>query len=90
MSRPPEKLSPIAQAMAWVARITAVAFEMVLPGLAGLWLDQRFGTRLLVMVGFAMGLIAGVWHLIWMASREEAEDAKQTRQGDSSRDDIKQ
>ena len=76
-----------------MARITAVALEMVLPGLAGLWLDHRFGTSFLVLVGFAAGLVAGVWHLIWMANREEAkeaEDAKQTRQGDSLRDDIKQ
>ena len=66
-----------------------MAFEMVLPGLAGLWLDERFGTRFLVMVGFAVGLVVGIWHLIWMTSRDEAKDAKQTRQGDSSRDDIK-
>ena len=35
-----------------------VSLEMVLPGLAGYWLDQRLGTVVLFMLmGFAVG-----WH----------------------------
>ena len=61
--------APMAIAMEWAARIMAVALEMVLPGLAGMWLDRKLGTRFLVLVGFAVGLTAGMWHLI-RATRE--------------------
>jgi len=60
-SRPPH---PLGEAMVWVARIMAVALVMILPGLAGHWLDQRLGTRFLVLAGFALGITAGVYHLI--------------------------
>ena len=50
----------------WVARITAVAFEMFIPGLVGQWLDNRFGTSFLALAGFAFGLIGGMWHLLLM------------------------
>lgn len=59
---------PMGVAMVWVARIFAVALVMILPGLAGHWLDKRFGTRFLVMVGFVLGLPAGVYYLILMTA----------------------
>lgn len=37
---------------------------MVLPGLGGEWLDRRFGTNFLVLVGFAFGLTAGLYYLL--------------------------
>lgn len=52
--------------MEWVSRVTTVALEIVLPGLGGYWLDQRFGTGFLVIVGFALGLTVGLWHLLKM------------------------
>jgi hypothetical protein len=52
--------------MSWVSKITAVALEMVLPGLAGLWLDNQLGTRFLTLLGFALGVPLGMWHLIAM------------------------
>jgi hypothetical protein len=54
------------EALDWASRIMAVALEMVLPGLAGHWLDGRFGTSFLVLVGFIFGLTIGVWHLLLM------------------------
>ena len=66
MIDPPGQPSSIALAMEWVARITTVALEMVLPGLAGQWLDQRFGTRFLVLIGSAFGMTTGFWHLLSM------------------------
>ncbi len=39
---------------------------MVLPGLAGLWLDRRLGTNFLGLVGFALGMVLGFWHLLLM------------------------
>lgn len=67
--------SPLAKAYQWSARIMVVALEMVLPGLAGHWLDQQLGTVVLLMlVGFALGGTAAVVHLIRMV-RAEQDDA---------------
>lgn len=60
----PDPYAPMAIALEWSARIMAVALEMVLPGLAGVWLDRRFGTQCLAWLGFVFGLVAGMWHLI--------------------------
>ena len=65
----PDDLSPVALAMDWAARIMAVSLEMVLPGLAGVWLDRRWGTQFMALVGFAFGLFAGMVHLMAMVSR---------------------
>ena len=59
--------------MEWVSRITTVALEMVLPGVAGQWLDRRWGTNFLGLAGFALGLAVGVWHLLLMARAQEAK-----------------
>jgi Putative F0F1-ATPase subunit Ca2+/Mg2+ transporter len=56
----------MALAMEWVAKITTVGLEMVLPGLAGRWLDSQLGTGFLVLLGFGLGLIAGFSHLLLM------------------------
>ena len=67
MSDPPGANHPVGEAMQWVARITAVGIEMVLPGLAGQWLDRQFGTSpFLVLSGFILGIVAGMWHLLVM------------------------
>lgn len=63
--------SPIAKAYQWSTRIMVVSLEMVLPGLAGHWLDERLGTVVLLMlVGFAMGGTAAVVHLLHMVRSE--------------------
>jgi hypothetical protein len=42
-----------------------VSLEMVLPGIAGYWLDKTLGTKVLFMlVGFALGGTAASVHLI--------------------------
>ena len=46
-------------AVEWVARITAVALVMVLPGVAGQWLDARFETSIGTPIGFGLGLCIG-------------------------------
>jgi F0F1-type ATP synthase assembly protein I len=51
--------------MAWSSRITAVALEMVLPGVFGYWVDQQLGTRALFLVlGMVFGVITGMLSLI--------------------------
>ena len=56
----------MAEAMNWVSKITTVALEMVLPGLAGSWLDNQLETRFLALLGFVLGISLGMWHLIAM------------------------
>lgn len=73
----------MAEAMAWVSRITTVSLEMVLPGLAGFWLDRQFGTRfLLTLLGFALGMTVGMWHLLAMTKVDQNRDQNgdQTKQ----------
>lgn len=54
----------MAAAMQWVSRIMAAGLMMVLPGMAGQWLDGRLGTSFLVLVGFAAGLTMSIAYLI--------------------------
>ena len=52
-----------------------VALEMVLPGLAGYWLDQQIGTKVVLMlVGFALGGTAAVVHLIHLVRSENGNE----------------
>lgn len=61
---PPPGENPIGVAMQWVARITAAALMMVLPGIGAQWLDSKLGTRVLTLPGFILGLVAGVAYLL--------------------------
>ena len=60
----PDNRPPMAIALEWVSRITAVAMAMVLPGLLGYWLDSKLGTGFLAPVGFVVGIVGGMWSLL--------------------------
>ncbi len=45
-----------ADASLWLSRI----FTAIVPGLIGLWLDDRFGTRYFALIGLILGLISGI------------------------------
>ncbi len=68
----------MAAAMQWVSRVFAVTIEIVGLGLLGDWLDKRWGTSFLALVGFALGLSLGIFHLIVMSkqplSQQKSED----------------
>lgn len=66
------KASPMSLAIEWVARITAVALLMVLPGVGGQWLDSRFSTNFLTLVGFGFGFVAGFVALLAMVKIKKA------------------
>jgi hypothetical protein len=52
--------------------------EMVLPGLAGYWLDRWLGTPgVLTVVGFMGGLALGIYHLLQMARPERGNKQKE-------------
>lgn len=75
LTDPQDDRSPLAQAMALVATITTVAMEMVVPVVAGHWLDKRVGcTPALTIAGAAGGLVLGLWHLIQMSRRPKGMD----------------
>lgn len=55
----------MALALDWVSRITTIALMMVLPGIAGYWVDGKLGTRaLFALLGFGLGMFVGMWQLI--------------------------
>jgi uncharacterized protein YqgC (DUF456 family) len=54
----------MALAMEWVAKITTVGLQMVLPGVAGYYLDKRFGTSYWAISGFVAGFAVGLWQMI--------------------------
>jgi hypothetical protein len=60
----PKQPHPVAEAMEWVAVLTTIALEMVLPAIAGQWLDRRLGSKYLVLVGLVLGVTVGMWHLV--------------------------
>lgn len=62
----------MAVAYQWATRIMVVAMEMVLPGLAGHWLDVRLGTVVLfLLVGLGLGSTAAIVHLVQMTQSEK-------------------
>lgn len=57
----PDGRSPVARAWEWATRIMTISVEMVLPGLAGYWVDQRLKTLpLFMLIGFALGCTLAV------------------------------
>ena len=77
----PEDRSPFAVAYQWAWRIIHVSLEMVVPGLIGLWLDRKLGTRVLfTLLCFAFGMTGGIWHLIHMTRRDGTNVCVQERE----------
>ena len=72
--------------MEWVSRITSVVVVMVLPGLAGHWLDAWLGTSFLALLGFGFGLVAGMWHLLTMTGAIKVGRPKTGRHEQSDSD----
>ncbi|MEX2309373.1 MAG: AtpZ/AtpI family protein [Pirellulales bacterium] len=69
---PSDDRSPAAIAYQWATRIMVVSLEMVLPGLAGYWVDRWLGSLVLfTMLGFAAGSSLAVLHLIRMTRADE-------------------
>ncbi len=57
-------------ALDWVSRVLAICVVMVLPGIGGDWLDQRFGTSFWALIGFAFGFASGFTALILLVKRD--------------------
>jgi hypothetical protein len=49
-----------------------ICVEMVLPGILGLWVDEKLGTAaVFTLLGAAAGLTLAIWHLLRMTSSQE-------------------
>ncbi len=63
----------------WASRIMTIALGMVVPGLAGYWLDQRLGTQVILMlIGFALGGYLAAIQLMAIA-RQSRRKSRQSR-----------
>ncbi|MCE9554857.1 MAG: AtpZ/AtpI family protein [Planctomycetes bacterium] len=82
MAGPPDESSSLALGMAWVSRLIAVSLEMVVPGIAGHWLDTRWGTQFLAIIGFVFGAVLGVWHLLVMVGAVGKRRPPQSKPGE--------
>jgi len=81
----PDDRSPAAKAAQWSTRIMTVSLEMVLPGLAGYWLDGKLGTKVLFMlIGFALGGFAAIKHLIAMTRKTDRTSEKKSSSEDNN------
>jgi len=73
----PDDRAAVARALALVSTVTSISLEMVLPAVAGYWLDRRLGWLPgLTIVGGAAGLALGIWTLIRWARQEHARQAQ--------------
>jgi len=68
---------PFADATLWVSRI----MSMIAPGLLGLWLDDRFGTRYLALVGLVLGLTYAVAQFVQMSRKAFRKSVKRRSAG---------
>jgi hypothetical protein len=65
VTTPSDDRSPIALAYQWAVRIMVVAMTMVLPALAGHWVDEQLGSVVLfLLIGLALGCTAATFQLI--------------------------
>lgn len=65
--------STLATAVLWASEVTTIVVEMVLPALAGRWLDKRLGTGdWFLTLGSLLGLGIGIWQLLRLTARSNA------------------
>ena len=65
VTNPTDDRSPLAKATEWATSVTAIACEMAVPLLVGVWIDRRLGTRIVFAgMGGLIGLAAGIWSLL--------------------------
>lgn len=79
----------MAAAFEWSATIMTISAEMVVPGLAGYWLDQRLGTRVLfLLLGFAVGGTLAALALMRIAKNRSGPGGGQNNAGQSKHDPL--
>jgi len=69
--------------MEWVAKITTVGLEMVLPTVGGGYLDSHLGTKYWTPIGVILGMVVGMWHLLQMTRPKTRERGDSDSEGTS-------
>jgi F0F1-type ATP synthase assembly protein I len=69
VSLPEGQGSPYGDALQWVARITTIGITMVVPIVVGQWLDHRWGTKFIGLIGILLGVSLGLFSLVSLAKR---------------------
>lgn len=83
MTNLPDDRPPLARAAEWTSRVTTISLEMVLPGVVGLWIDQRLGTKILFLVfGVILGFATGLWSLIRLSKTSQSGNASTPTRSD--------
>jgi F0F1-type ATP synthase assembly protein I len=71
VTKPSDNRSALAIAYQWASRIMVVSLVMVLPGVAGYWVDTKLGTVcLFLVIGLIVGSFTGVWQLLQMTRQK--------------------
>jgi hypothetical protein len=64
----PDRRSPLAVSFGLATKLSSIGLEFALPMLLGLYLDQKLGTKpVLLLVGMALGFAIGILHLVLIA-----------------------
>ena len=74
MDKSPDDRPDYISAMQWVSQITSISLGMVLPGVLGYYLlDRWLGTRAVFLIlGLIMGFVGGIWQLIKLAKQNNS------------------
>lgn len=65
---------PDSRELGYYFSLAQVGLEMVVPLVAGVWLDRTFGwTPWATLAGIALGFVGGLGHLIVLAKRSETD-----------------
>ncbi len=73
----------MAVAMERVSQVTTIGGEMVIPTLAGYFLDDRWGTKpWLTLIGAVCGLSLSMWHLYQLATKLSEQHQKKPPKSD--------
>lgn len=84
MNNSPDRRSPLTLAMEWVSRITTISLEMVLPGLLGAWVDQRWNTLpVFLVLGVILGMTTGILHLVRLTASADRPDGSERKPPDN-------
>ena len=73
MPKPSLDRSPMALALDWSSTIISISVAMVVPGLAGYWLDGKLGTGFVfLLLGMVLGVVVGIWQLVRLTQKKTA------------------
>ena len=76
VTKVPDDRAPQAIAYHWASRIMTVSMEMVLPGILGHLVDRWLGSKVVfTLIGFSVGMTAGMVHLLRMTRETSVDQA---------------